>query len=303
MIFIGESNPDLGDSTPADEGSLENESLDRNGLRKGNPLGLTVNQHVLPAKSIERFTNASGCVELNWYGQRRPMRFATPKDEAFVVKRAWMHGAEYHQTVIETQFQKIADRILSTGRTLVCENVAISEFFALWRARMHYRHSPLPDTPLRHVKPGTPITASRREALEKNGYLFASERIEGGSRIAFFEGRQLTGVQIRMRMDQELLNLQFTDWRLVTALEGEFVVPDTFGDYLAIPLSPKALLVNGWEGPVTLEWVCSTNMLAVCNSRDYWFARSMKDVGFSRAANASLRLAGRPARIRPQTFW
>jgi hypothetical protein len=80
--------------------------------RRRYPNRLTVNQHVFPAKSIERFTDQSGNVLV--HDLRRAKVFsAKPRNAIFCASRAWDERAEAgYMKRIEAEFQIIADTIV-----------------------------------------------------------------------------------------------------------------------------------------------------------------------------------------------
>lgn len=63
-------------------------------------------------------------------------------------------------------------------------------------------------------------------------------------------------------------------WGIVCAREGEFVLPDTFGDYIIMPLSPTYCLVaDEDDGSLSMEGVAHLNAEAKACARRYLAAR------------------------------
>src|SRR5580700_8963929 len=61
--------------------------------RSRNPNSLTINQHVFPSKSIERFTNQSGNVSVHDL-LRAKVFSAKPQNAIFCARRAWDERTE-----------------------------------------------------------------------------------------------------------------------------------------------------------------------------------------------------------------
>ncbi len=80
--------------------------------QKGNPHGLTIDQHVFPKRSIERFAGQDGRVYV--YLKSKQVYFqAAPGDVIFCAKRIWDQRAEYgYMREIEDKFQALAESII-----------------------------------------------------------------------------------------------------------------------------------------------------------------------------------------------
>jgi hypothetical protein len=77
--------------------------------QKGNPHRLTVNQHVYPAWSIERFADTTGKVEV-WLRRSDKTFRASPDNPLFCARRTWDQRAESgYMKAIEDEFQILAD--------------------------------------------------------------------------------------------------------------------------------------------------------------------------------------------------
>jgi hypothetical protein len=90
------------------------------------------------------------------------------------------------------------------------------------------------DQPIPAVTPEV-LTRDQRENLEKNGYVLA-----GGNSIP---GRMMAAVVIQ-RWDRLFLGLDGEE--IISALQGEFVVPDECGETPIVPVTPKIALVTNW---------------------------------------------------------
>lgn len=82
-----------------------------------NPHRLTLRQHVLPVKSIERFSGKDGCVSVLFKEERGSSKRIPPKDRIFWAERVWDQRSEViMKKVYEDPFQDLAERIIS-GKT------------------------------------------------------------------------------------------------------------------------------------------------------------------------------------------
>jgi hypothetical protein len=203
----------------------------------GNPREFTIDQHVFPAESLSRFAAEDGFVKVRRVGQAREFRLK-PTDEMFCAKRAWDERTEKHlMKQIEDRFQQLAEAILRGHRSLsTADYKAASQFYALCRVRGEHRSSPTRDCPTPGVT-GDDLTPDQQENLEKNGYIYV---LKSG-----VPGRMMAGVFIQRHIDYFVHQLRGTPWGVITSSQGEFVVPDAFGTYPIVPVSPTLCLVAG----------------------------------------------------------
>lgn len=237
--------------------------------RPGNPNSLTINQHVFPSKSIERFTNQGGRVSVLDLHRRKVIR-AKPNNAVFCARRAWDQRAETgYMKRIEDEFQRIVGPLVEgNAETLATEHkAAIDRMYALWYMRSRYRELELQEIELVGIA-GDDLTKAQEENLEKNGYLFARK---GGRMPA----RQLNGLQIQQRLDRYAVDLAagVTRWGVISAQSGEFIVPDV-PVYGIIPLTPRlALVQSAPDGMIIERNVAEINRAMSAASKDYVFAR------------------------------
>lgn len=236
--------------------------------QKGNPHSLTIDQHVFPARSLQRFTDSRGTVHVLRKGWTAPKRLP-PHASMFCAKRAWDQRAEHgYMKDIEDRYQPLADEIVS-GRSSLgpAEHTLMSEFYALWRLRAEHRENPQPDQQMRGVTP-TNFTDEQREHFEKHGVLFHDEN-------GALPGRMFGGMVIQMGIDRMTDALKGKEWGIVVALAGEFIVPDYIGTLAVIPLCPKQYLIAGAGNlSLSIEEVAQLNGIVTTWSRRYVVARS-----------------------------
>jgi len=234
----------------------------------GNPHGLTINQHVFPSASIARFVGQNGKVAV-CDKSRLPVRAATPGNVIFCARRAWDQRAEAgYMKSIEDPFQNLAVKIIK-GLVLTIgdkEKRIVNEFFALWYMRSRYRNLGAQEIQAIGVT-GSNLTKNQEENLEKGGIMFSRQ----GGRIP---ARQLNGLMLQMwtyRYAND--DLPITQWGIIHAEGGEFVVPD-IPVHTVVPLTPTLCLASpAPNGTIVRQNVADINRHAVVASQEYFFAR------------------------------
>jgi hypothetical protein len=245
--------------------------------QRGNPHSLTIDQHVFPAKSIGRFIDTAGRVDLvdKIRGRRRKAR---QNDPIFCAQRAWNQRVESgYMKDMEDEFQELADQIIA-GTVVEIDaeqKETVNRFFALWYMRSRYRRLDSQETQTNGVT-GSDLTKDQEEILEKNGYMFT--RLGGG-----MPTRQLHGVQLQMRISQYANNdIAGTPWGVIQAQQGEFVVPDV-PTLAIVPLIPTACLAaNCPTGTILIENLAEINRALIDESYEYFFARDLGKCPVSR---------------------
>lgn len=234
----------------------------------GNPHNLTVNQHVMPRRSIERFAR-NGEVEVFTlqYGKKAKRH---PKNELFCVKRLWDQREETigsHST--EEAYLRVADHVLSGGRELsLAQQEAVTEMFFLWRARCRAKQQPAKDEVLKGVE-GTKLTQDEQEILESKGVIYLDEEGRVPSRF-------LNGVLMRITKDRDHFDLGPINWGILEATEGEFLVPDNCGSALLMPLSPKICFGGNMRSQrLSLDELAKTNSFLRSLAVSYYFGRDL----------------------------
>ena len=239
--------------------------------QRGNPHKLTINQHVFPAASIERFTQKDGLVSVYLREQQKTLRLF-PRDVIFCAKRIWNQTAEQgFMRKIEGSFQVLAERILNgTLNFGPTENRTISHFYSLCRLRAESRQFRSPDIQIKGVLPGKTLNKNEEENLEKNGYIF--------SRGTTMPGRQIEGIRIHVLLSR--MCAQDTTWAAVYSKTIEFIVPDSFCEIGIVPLSPNCCLVANVEsGEISSDNAIEINRIAIDKSSKYYFAKDFAKCG------------------------
>jgi len=239
--------------------------------QKGNPHEPTINQHAFPAKSISRFTDKSGRVEVALTKAGKVVKLK-PQDQAFCAKRIWNQRAESgYMKSIEDKFQSLAEAILDGRQKCITpiEDHLVTEMFALWNLRAHRKENPIEDQKVNAIDVAVKFTKDQQEIMEKNHIT----TIRPDLTIA---GRDLAGISLQMDIDRICEQMHDTEWGVLTAAEGEFIVPDNFSNARILPLSPtKCLFSQSKNDTIGRGEVAKLNRLALATSYDHWFARDI----------------------------
>ncbi len=237
--------------------------------QKGNPHKLTINQHVFPKKSIDRFSDDNGLVQLFRKDGAKVIRVSSTNG-LFCAKRVWDQGTEAGiGKRIEDRFQALVDSIL-LGHTSVIghfEKTVVEDFFSLWRTRQKLRAEGLEDFKLEGIE-GDSLTKDEQEILERKHVMFCRDGV--------MPGRFAARIHVFGYMDTFRRDNQNMQWGIVRAGEGEFIVPDCFQDMMIVPVSPKLMIVADQpNSTLTPSEVAVINQTAIVRSTDYYFARSL----------------------------
>lgn len=170
--------------------------------------------------------------------------------------------------MLEDRFQKIADQIVD-GSLLTLDghmHEIVSDFFFLWQLRHHRRLNPIADEPTSGLSPSI-LTQDEQEILESKHTMYVTP--EGT-----IPGRFISGIHFFGALQYARRDMNGRRWGILKASDAEFVVPDNFGDYAMLPLSPTLMLAAGHaDGHVSYPDVAKINTLAVGCSIQYYFAK------------------------------
>lgn len=243
--------------------------------QKGNPHDLTRLQHTFPSRSIKRFCNDRGGVDI-YMLRHKIRRFAKPDDEIFCARRRWDERAEKgYGKHIEDEFQKVVDRVLGEKNLVApSENLAITEFYALWNIRYQWSKVFVNDEPIKGIKEieAVRLTPDEKEHLEKNHIIYPTDELS-------FPARQMCGIRMQMDIDRVVENMVGVEWGILLASEKEFIVPDNFLERRIVPITPNACLVAEHDsGVLSGQDVDCINSLAINSAKDYIFARDLESI-------------------------
>ncbi len=238
--------------------------------QRGNPHQLTVNQHILPAKSIARFADRSGSVEVCLIARGRTFR-TMPDNVVFCAKRCWDQRAEDgYMREAEDEFQTLADALCEQDRSLVGgEHATVTAFHVLWNLRAGAAQRPIEDQRI-EGEPRIGLSRDEEELLEK-------QQIGFFRRGGYMPGRLITGLQIQRCFLQARKQLADLEWRVAVAQEGEFAVPDTFRWAPVVPLGPSRCLVGRCPDVRAFgrETTTELNQVALARANVFLLARDL----------------------------
>lgn len=239
----------------------------------GNPYKLTINQHIFPTASIERFTKSNGKVNVYLIDNKRNI-YLNPKDQVFVAKRVWNNAAEKgFMKIVEDEFQGLVNSILNNRFGEIFDdnqNKIISNFYALCRLRFEESKKPPQDIQLNGFPKEIVLTKDEEEILESNQAYSISGSVINSRNLASF----------RLHFLYPRLCSPETKWSLVYSRNIQFIVPDSFGNIGVVPLTPNYCLVaNQQSGEISSDNAVQMNKLAIEKSSKYYFAHDLSMCG------------------------
>lgn len=237
---------------------------------------LVKKQHVLPKKSIERFCNQNGLVQVYLVDKKTHFP-AKPSNQIFCVHQFWDQRAEHgYGKSIEDKYQRVVERVIaSDSRELsLAENETLTEFYALWCFR---------------TSVGNYIEqmSGKLDAVT-TGQLSDQEKIEIELNHSFYvepDGyvpiRFKRGLSIEMAINCFTVRNRNLNWHVVKSQTFEFIVSDNpVGDCL-IPFTPTHSFSCVADGPNLTEIeMGKINLRAIMRSKHYYFARNLGAVLF-----------------------
>jgi hypothetical protein len=232
----------------------------------GNPHSLTINQHVLPKASIQRFGGWDGLVDVRLLQPPKRIR-KPPSDALFCAQRAWDQRAEHgYGKQIEDAFQEVVDRIVTTGVLAEEDHRKLTQFWFLWKFRAGLKENPMEDVKV----PGVPALALTKDAHER----CELDRVFTVGLNGRIPGRSMAGIQMQALV--AAASREKFRWGVVRASEGEFAVPDTFQNLMVLPVTPDiCAAVNHPDGTISQAEVSLVNQGAVGLASRYVFARNL----------------------------
>ena len=82
---------------------------------------------------------------------------------------------------------------------------------------------------------------------------------------------------MQRNLDNCLEKMSGIKWGMLTASEGEFLVPDNFSKVHIVPVSPQLCFAAGYDSQaIGLSIVSHINSLAISNADRYIFARDFQ---------------------------
>ncbi|PIF37753.1 hypothetical protein CLV01_3472 [Delftia sp. 60] len=236
------------------------------------PKQITLNQHVISGSILRRFMERkSGKIQIfdKPSGSIKSIGINSPP---FTTNRSWDQRSESGAffAEVERNFGIIATKILQRNAKNLDSNSnrVITNMFAIWRNRHSIAINPIKDTFL-----GIPDREIPKDAMDQGEHHGLITTLPNG----FLPGRMLAGPIMQLRIGDLAHDLSGVKWGVIRATVGEFILPDTYGEYLIMPLSPKyCLIANEEDADAPAEAVAELNSAAINNSLLYFAARAFE---------------------------
>ena len=230
-------------------------------------------QHIFPARSISRFYNSTGSVEVNLIAHSKVLR-TTNRDQLFTERQIWdQHSEQGYGREIERSYQKLTDFVVETKEANLPPeaNQVLTSFYMLWYSRSVITEK---DSLLaKDIKitdlPGVGLNDLERNRIELNHGMYVNE--DQTLPIRFQRGMVIKGA-IERFYDRNP-NLK---WHICKSRKLEFIVSDSPRQDLIIPISPHLCYschINyGCMSDGLMRFI---NLNAIFRSRNYYFSRSL----------------------------
>lgn len=232
---------------------------------------ITSRQHVFPKSGLVRFVGEDKKLEVLLLASEERQRYS-PNAAPFVVNRCWDQRTEAEiMSPIERNFGIVSTRVLRTKITTLdaADHAVVTKMFSLWRVRNYFANKPLPDFTVAGVRPERVLSNNEMDECEHFGII--SMRSDGS-----IPGRMMAGPLLQLKLDQQVASMAGMRWGIINAANGEFLLPDGFGDLMVMPLSPKCCFVADHVDAVApRSVVAEINSLAKVSAKTYLAARDL----------------------------
>ncbi|WP_447916233.1 hypothetical protein [Delftia acidovorans] len=235
------------------------------------PKQITTNQHIISKTVLRRFMNkVSGRVHVCDL-RSGEKKFLGPDGPPFTTNRSWDQRSESGNFVaaIERNFGIIAKKVTEKNATNLDAdaNLTITRMHCIWRLRFRFATHPIRD----HFV-GFPVSTVSPEFMDQGEHHGIISTLPDGH----IPGRMIAGPLMSLRLFDLESQLQGTKWGIIRARTGEFILPDSYGDYLIMPLSPTCCFIaNEEDAYATEQGVAEINTVAIEKSQYYFAARDL----------------------------
>jgi hypothetical protein len=205
--------------------------------RDGNPLNLTIKQHIHSKSCIKRFANFKNQVKVLQRGLPRPT-LTGPGSDLFCAARVWDQHLEHGKLTTSTEdaFNKEAESILRS-RT-VTSHKAITDYLILWQLRARLAANPPEDVVLQGIE-GAQLTKEQEENIESKHGMFMRGSVVPGRLNSY-----IYALRIHDHLVTAIHRLGEFRWGVLHAAhDARFVCPDTPDNQLYIPISRRLALI------------------------------------------------------------
>lgn len=210
----------------------------------GNPHQLTIKQHCLPRRSIERFANDKGLVNIRLIGPGKTL-WLKPDDKNFCALRTWNQKAESgFMREVEDAYQSLADKIVNGSivrRFKPHETQVITDMYVLWQCRWHWNKNTIDDqrmtgsSALKVLGVTQEYSKDDQEVLEKEGVTVIRPDLS-------IAARDLVGPNIYRNFRHAREQMSECRWGILTSRHSDFIVPDNASRSAFLPVTPNICL-------------------------------------------------------------
>jgi hypothetical protein len=235
---------------------------------KGNPQRITLNQHVIPRRYIEAFTDDNDLVEVLCVDNNIKFK-ANPQSTVFCAKRVWDQKAENGwMKDIEDTFHRAVS--VYFNEDVPIPNQIATDFFLLWHIRSILAKNPPQPGKIVGISPED-FAKEQAEILERKGYIYIDKE-------QTLKSRFIASIQARIQLDrlrQEHANIV---WSLAISLRRPFLISKHCPQYRYLPLNANtALFGNSHSRECPPEYTLQMNKCILDDEEQIVFSRSIND--------------------------
>jgi hypothetical protein len=232
---------------------------------------LVKNQHTLPFKSIKRFINNKGNVQV--FLKNTDNNFpAKPDNEVFCLTRVWDQRSEQgYGKDIEDNFQKLVDSVLSNSiKSLTSnEHKIVTTFYLLWCLRTTVKdYDHLAKGKLNSVS-GHELSEQEKLDIELQHSYYVEQ--DGNVPKHFKRGRSM-----EMAIGSFIKRNPSLQWYLCKSPEVDLIVSDSpAGEYI-VPITPSLCFYCNFDYKnLTIEQAVKLNLNSIARANKYYFANDI----------------------------
>lgn len=232
---------------------------------------LVINQHVFPSKSIGRFCDQTGNVQV-FRIKSKNLFLAKPENKIFCVQQVWDQSSEQgYGKKIEDKFQKLVGHILSkkSAQLPLEGNRIVTEFYALWCFRSNIQsYDNLAEGNLVGVKCNS-LTDEQKKNIELRHAIYIEE---GG----VIPKRFKRGLTIQVSIDSFYLRNSGLKWTICHSNELDLLVSDNPNGEFIVPITKSMCLICGLDvTSINKQQAMELNLNAIKRSKEYYFSNKL----------------------------
>lgn len=231
----------------------------------GNPRKFTRKQHFLSACLVSQFYGFDNKVD-SYVKEKSKSKRKGGRERLFFGKRVWDQCTEKdYMGRIEKDFQEVIENKSGFNSR---NHIAITKYFLLWKFRREAVFSSDIDITFHGIR-GDEIEQEAEEKIESKGMAFCRT---GGVMPSRFSG----GIFIRSNVEACLNVMSSLRWGLLEAMDGEFLVADSYDDFLFLPIAPNLAFKAGVvDKLVDRNELIEFNKRSEFESKVFYFSRDL----------------------------